>query len=45
MKNLNFESIRELFDEYALSCNEMICIKGGDDTEPILLPNPPKVKI
>jgi hypothetical protein len=45
MKNLNLKNFDEIFDEYALSAEEMICVKGGEASEPILKPSTPPVKI
>jgi hypothetical protein len=45
MKTLNLKNLNEIFDEYALSVEEMICVKGGDYGEPILKPSTPPVKI
>jgi hypothetical protein len=45
MKNLNLKNFDVIFDEYTLSVEEMICVKGGDAGEPILKPSTPPVKI
>jgi len=47
MKSKNFEQIESIFSDYALTCEEMICVKGGDGDagEPIVVPNPPRIKI
>lgn len=45
MRTLNLRNIDEVFGEYALSVEEMICVKGGDAGEPIILPSTPPVKI
>jgi len=45
MKTLTIKKIDEIFDEYALSVEEMICVKGGDQGEPIVKPCTPPVKI
>lgn len=45
MKTLNLKNIDETFVEYALTVEEMICVKGGDAGEPIILPTTPPVKI
>lgn len=45
MKTLNFEPIEEIFGNYALTAEEMICIKGGDAGEPIVKPAQPPVRI
>jgi hypothetical protein len=45
MKTLNLKNFDEIYDEYALSVEEMICVKGGDAGEPILKPSTPPVKI
>lgn len=41
MKNLTFEKSEEILKVYALSDKEMICVKGGDQGEPITKPEPP----
>jgi len=45
MKTLNLKNIDEIFNEYALTVEEMICVKGGDAGEPILKPSIPPVRI
>jgi hypothetical protein len=45
MKTLNLKKFDKIFDEYALSEEEMICVKGGEAGEPILKPSTPPVKI
>jgi hypothetical protein len=45
MKTLNLKNFDEIFNDYALSTEEMICVKGGDAGEPILKPSTPPVKI
>ncbi len=46
MKTLNFEKTNENFNEFALSNEEMFAVRGGgEEGVPILLPNPPTVKI
>jgi len=45
MKTLNFETIEEIFNDYALTNEEMICVKGGDAGEPIVKPSVPPVRI
>jgi hypothetical protein len=45
MKTLNLKNIDEIFNEYALTVEEMICVKGGDAGEPILKPSVPPIKI
>ncbi len=45
MKTLNFEKINDIFNEFALTSDEMICVKGGNAGEHIILPNPPQIKI
>jgi hypothetical protein len=44
MKTLNFELTRDLLNEFALSNEEMICVRGGD-SDPVILPTPPPVKL
>jgi hypothetical protein len=45
MKTLNLKNIDEILNEYALSVEEMICVKGGEDGDPILKPSVPPIKI
>lgn len=45
MKSLNNEKLNEIFIDYILSLDEMICVKGGESSEPITRPNPPQVNI
>jgi hypothetical protein len=45
MKTPNLKNIDEILNEYALTVEEMICIKGGDAGEPIIKPSTPPVKI
>jgi hypothetical protein len=46
MKTLIMKNIDEIFVEYALTAEEMICVKGGDQGgEPIVMPCPPPVRI
>ncbi|MFZ0281476.1 MAG: hypothetical protein WAL29_07490 [Bacteroidales bacterium] len=44
MKKNKPEQTEEIFDEFVLSIEEMICVKGGDG-DPILRPVPPLVQI
>ena len=44
MKTLNFELASDIFNEFLLSNEEMINVRGGE-SEPITLPNPPPVRI
>ena len=45
MENLNLEQIKSIFNEYVLTFDEMMRVKGGDGGEPIVVPNPPPIKI
>jgi hypothetical protein len=45
METLNLKNIDEILNDYALSVEEMICVKGGDAGDPILKPSIPPVKI
>jgi len=45
MKTLNFEILKGIFNEFVLTNDEMICVRGGEGGEPLVLPNPPIVKI
>lgn len=44
MKTLNFDLTKDIFDEFALSVDEMIHVRGGD-IEPTPLPTVPPIKI
>jgi len=40
------EQPEEIFDEFTLTTEEMICIKGGEaDADPVFKPTPPIVRI
>ena len=43
MKTLNQELTTDIFNEFALSTEEMIYVKGGDG-DPVVKPVPPPVK-
>jgi hypothetical protein len=45
MKTLNFEKTRSLFEEFALTSEEMINVRGGNCGEPQALPPTPPIKI
>jgi hypothetical protein len=45
MESKNFEQINSILNEYVLTSEEMICVRGGDGGEPIVVPNPPRIKI
>ena len=44
MKTLNFEQLKSIFDEFALSNEEMIKVRGGEG-DPIVFPPDPPIKI
>jgi len=44
MKTLNLELAKDIFDAFALSNEEMIYVRGGD-SDPIIMPTTPPVKI
>jgi len=44
MKALNFDLTKDIFDEFALSNEEMIKVRGGD-LDPTPLPTTPPIKI
>jgi hypothetical protein len=44
MKTLNFDLTKSIFDEFALSNEEMINVRGGQ-IEPTPLPSNPPIKI
>lgn len=39
------ETTEEIFSEYELTPEEMITVKGGEDIEKFITPNPPRIKI
>lgn len=45
MKTQDAEKINAVFSEFELTVNEMMSVRGGDEGEPILLPNPPRIII
>jgi hypothetical protein len=45
MKSMNFEKTKDIFAEFALSTDEMMKVRGGDQGQPIVIPTPPPVKI
>ncbi|MCX6320761.1 MAG: hypothetical protein NTX93_03030 [Bacteroidia bacterium] len=45
MKTLNFELTKDIFNEFALSNEEMIYVRGGEETDPVSLPTPPTIRI
>lgn len=44
MENLSLEKIKGVLDEYVLTFDEMIRVRGGDG-DPIIIPTPPPIKI
>jgi len=44
MKTLKFDLANDIFNEFALSNEEMIKIRGGE-SDPIVLPTRPPIKI
>lgn len=44
MKKLNFELTNGILNEFALSIEEMIYVRGGYG-DPVSLPTPPPIKI
>ena len=44
MKTLNFEMTKDIFNEFALSNEEMISVRGGDG-DPIVMPTQPPIII
>jgi len=44
MKTLNFELSKDIFNEFALTNEEMIYVRGGEG-DPVSLPTLPPVKI
>jgi hypothetical protein len=44
MKNLNPELAIDFLNEFALSNEEMVNVRGGDG-DPITIPTPPPIKI
>lgn len=46
MENLKTRQSEEiLIEEFALTVEEMLCVKGGESTDPIFKPTPPTVRI
>ena len=46
MKTLNIEIMTEIYKEFLLSDEEMIRVRGGsEEGDPIILPNPPPVRL
>jgi len=45
MKNMNFETSFDIFAMCALSNDEMISVRGGNDGEPVPSTPPPPIKI
>jgi len=46
MKALNFDLTSTIFDEYSLSIDEMIKVRGGDiELDPTPIPTKPPIKI
>ena len=41
MKTLNFESTKNIFNDFILSNDEMIYVRGGKDEGDVLPPEPP----
>ncbi len=39
------KTTEEIFSEYELTPEEMITVKGGEDIEKFITPNPPRIKI
>jgi hypothetical protein len=44
MKSLSFEFTNEIFDEFAMTVEEMINVRGGGG-DPESMPTPPPIKI
>ncbi len=44
MKTLNFDLTQDIFDEFVLSNEEMNFVRGGEG-DPIVIPNPPPIRI
>ena len=45
MDNLEERKAIVELNEYAITIEEMIGVRGGDGSDPIYIPNPPKTKI
>jgi len=46
MKTLKPELAKDIFSDFLLSSEEMICVRGGDaEGDPITLPTNPPVKV
>jgi hypothetical protein len=44
METPKFEIIKDIFNEFSLSNDEMIYVRGGDG-DPITIPTPPPIKV
>lgn len=42
---MEFNNVEEIFNDFVLTEDEMLCVRGGDGGEPILLPSVPPVRI
>lgn len=45
MEILKIEKLNEIFKDFELTLEEMICIKGGDGSDVIFIPTPPTPRI
>jgi hypothetical protein len=45
MKTLNLNLTTEMLNDFVLSTEEMICVRGGDGLEPKSLPTQPPIII
>jgi hypothetical protein len=45
MKNLEISDAGKLFEDFMLTTDEMLHVRGGDGGEPIIMPSLPPVKI
>jgi hypothetical protein len=43
MKTLNFDVTTEMLNDFVLSTEEMICVRGGDGLEPVAMPTRPPI--
>lgn len=44
MKTLNFEQTNDIFNDFELTVEEMICVRGGD-SDPVMNPSVPPIRI
>ncbi|MDY0098055.1 MAG: hypothetical protein RBR81_02535 [Bacteroidales bacterium] len=45
MENNDIKPTEEIFSNYELTAEEMVTVKGGEDIEKLITPNPPRIKV